>query len=42
MIAPDEPFLRPVKKRWIPPEMTTAPALDPNETAGPSSRATRC
>ncbi|MDQ1390939.1 MAG: hypothetical protein QOF56_4393 [Acidobacteriaceae bacterium] len=25
-----EPFLRPVKKRWIPREMTTAPVLDPN------------
>src|SRR5579863_3830898 len=34
MIAPDEPFLHALKKRWIPPEMTTAPALDPNEPAG--------
>jgi hypothetical protein len=33
MIAPDEPFLNSVKKRWIPPEMTTAPALDPSEPA---------
>src|ERR1700722_18542909 len=33
MIAPDEPFLHSVKKRWIPPEMTTAPALDPAEPA---------
>src|ERR1700735_5681257 len=33
MIAPDEPFLHFVKKRWIPPEMTTAPALDPSEPA---------
>src|ERR1700688_2696360 len=30
MIAPDEPFLRPVRKRWIPREMTSAPALDIN------------
>lgn len=35
MIAPDEPFLRPVPKRWIPREMTTAPALDANARAGP-------
>src|ERR1700733_13989722 len=33
MIAPDEPFLHFVKKRWIPPEMTTVPALDPEEPA---------
>src|SRR5580698_3168820 len=33
MIAPDEPFLHFVKKRWIPPEMTTVPALDPDEPA---------
>ncbi len=33
MIAPGEPFLRPVKKRWIPPEMTIAPALDANAPA---------
>ncbi|MGB6472934.1 MAG: radical SAM protein [Candidatus Sulfotelmatobacter sp.] len=33
MVATHEPFLTPVKKRWIPPEMTTAPALDPNEPA---------
>jgi hypothetical protein len=33
MIAPDQPFLYSVKKRWIPPEMTTAPALDPNQPA---------
>src|SRR5271157_4014128 len=31
MIPPDEPFLCRVPKRWIPREMTTAPALDPNE-----------
>ena len=35
MIASDEPFLRQVKKRWIPPEMTTAPALNSNESVGP-------
>src|ERR1700757_5125745 len=35
MIAPDEPFLRPLEGRWIPPEMTVAPGLDPNEAAGP-------
>jgi hypothetical protein len=34
MIRPEEPFLRPLKGRWIPPEMTTAPALDPHESAG--------
>src|SRR5712671_239314 len=34
MIPPEEPFLRPLKKRWIPPEMATAPALDWNEAAG--------
>ena len=34
MIAPDEPFLRPVQKRWIPPEMMTAPTLDANLPAG--------
>src|SRR5271167_150102 len=35
MIAADEPFLHPIPKRWIPPEMTTAPRLDPNEPGGP-------
>ena len=35
MIAPDEPFLRPIPKRWIPREMVTAPVLDPNEPSGP-------
>src|ERR1700685_4659661 len=35
MIAADEAFLRPVRKRWLPPEMTTAPALDANAPAGP-------
>jgi hypothetical protein len=28
MIPSDEPFLRPIPKRWISQEMTTAPALD--------------
>ena len=35
MIAPDEPFLRPIAKRWIPQEMTTAPPLDPYEPGRP-------
>ncbi|MFZ1140687.1 MAG: hypothetical protein WAN76_15995, partial [Candidatus Sulfotelmatobacter sp.] len=35
MIAPEDPFLNPVPKRWIPREMSTAPALDPNAPAGP-------
>jgi radical SAM superfamily enzyme YgiQ (UPF0313 family) len=35
MIALNEPFLRPIKQRWIPSEMTTAPRLDPNEPGGP-------
>src|ERR1700685_2457927 len=35
MIAADEAFLRPVRKRWLPPEMTTAPALDANAPARP-------
>jgi hypothetical protein len=34
MIAPGEPFLRPIKKRWIPPEMTAAPVLDANASTG--------
>jgi radical SAM superfamily enzyme YgiQ (UPF0313 family) len=34
MIAPDDPFLRPVPKRWIPREMTTAPVLDARELGG--------
>src|SRR6266700_2230525 len=36
MIAPVEPFLHPIPKRWIPREMTTAPALDPYEPGGPT------
>ena len=31
MFALDEPFLRPIPKRWIPREMTSAPVLDPDE-----------
>jgi radical SAM superfamily enzyme YgiQ (UPF0313 family) len=34
MIDPNEPYLRPIPKRWIPREMTTAPALAPGEPAG--------
>ena len=34
MIAPDEPFLRPIPKQWIPREMTIAPVLDPAEPRG--------
>src|SRR5438270_4574360 len=35
MIAPDDPFLRRIPKRWIPSEMITAPALDPTEPSTP-------
>jgi len=35
MIAPNDPFLRPIPKRWIPREMVTAPALDLNEPSAP-------
>src|ERR1700730_17746034 len=35
-MATDEPFLRPARKRWIPREMTTAPALDPTFAGGPA------
>ncbi|HZC25193.1 MAG TPA: hypothetical protein VE866_17790, partial [Candidatus Binatia bacterium] len=34
MIAPGEPVLHPIPKRWIPREMTTAPVLDPSEPRG--------
>ena len=34
MMHPDEPFLCAVPKRWIPPEMVHAPALDPDELGG--------
>lgn len=33
MIAPGEPFLRPPRKRWIPPEMINAPRLDSRDPA---------
>src|SRR5271165_3010327 len=33
MIASDEPFLRPLLRRWIPREMMHPPALDPGDTA---------
>src|SRR6202162_3687738 len=35
MIAPDEPFLCSLSKRWIPREMITPPALDRKERVGP-------
>jgi radical SAM superfamily enzyme YgiQ (UPF0313 family) len=35
MIAPDEPFLCSLSKRWIPREMITPPALDRKEQVGP-------
>jgi len=31
MLDPQEPFVGPIAKRWIPPEMAVAPALDPNQ-----------
>ncbi len=34
MIAPDEPFLHAIPKRWIPREMTIAPVLDHAEPRG--------
>jgi len=34
MIDPAEPFLTPIRKRWIPREMTSAPALDEDQPAG--------
>ena len=34
MIDRNEPFRCPIKKRWIPREMTIAPALDANQPAG--------
>ncbi len=34
MIRPTEPFLRSIPKRWIPSEMTTAPALSLSESGG--------
>jgi radical SAM superfamily enzyme YgiQ (UPF0313 family) len=35
MTCANEPFLRPIPKRWIPLEMKIAPALDPVVRAGP-------
>ena len=35
MPDPQEPFVGPIAKRWIPPEMVDAPRLDPNQTGGP-------
>ena len=35
MIASDEPFLRPVPKRWIPREMVVAPKLNPSQAGAP-------
>jgi hypothetical protein len=37
MTRRDEPFRRRIRKRWVPPEMTTAPVLDPNGEGGPVS-----
>jgi hypothetical protein len=34
VIDPNEPFHHSIPKRWIPREMTTAPALDPTEPRG--------
>src|ERR1700723_3175339 len=34
MIAPDDPFIGPVPRRWIPREMTVAPALEANTASG--------
>jgi radical SAM superfamily enzyme YgiQ (UPF0313 family) len=35
MIASDEPFLPPIKRRWIPSEMMMPPLLDARASAGP-------
>ena len=35
MIAPGEPFLRPPRKRWTPPEMINAPRLDSRDPGTP-------
>src|SRR5271166_932313 len=35
MIAPDAPFLQPLKRRWLPAEMTTPPALPEIDCAIP-------
>ncbi|MBI3679807.1 MAG: B12-binding domain-containing radical SAM protein [Acidobacteria bacterium] len=35
MFSKDQPFSRPLHPRWIPPEMTRAPLLDPTAPANP-------
>jgi len=35
MIPPEAPFLRPVRRRWIPPEMAKAPLLDLSAAGAP-------
>src|ERR1700732_257198 len=35
MIRASDPFARPVRRGWIPPEMLNAPRLDPTTFAGP-------
>ncbi len=35
MIAPGEPFLRPPRRHWIPPEMINAPRLDSLDSGAP-------
>jgi hypothetical protein len=42
MIAPHDPFLRHIPKRWIPREMTTAPALDSDEHGTSTSAVEPC
>jgi radical SAM superfamily enzyme YgiQ (UPF0313 family) len=36
MLTSTDPFCQRIGERWIPPEMTTPPVLDPNEKAGPA------
>src|SRR5438105_14834538 len=31
----EEPFLQPIRPRWVPAKMKTAPALNPRQPAGP-------
>src|SRR6266576_301097 len=38
MSVPVEPFVRPSRRRWSPPEMTRPPLLDPDSWAGPLQR----
>src|SRR6266567_3186575 len=33
MFTPDDPFLTPIRRRWVPPEMMTPPGLDPDRPA---------